>query len=103
MRSSSDLGVQNGRGASESERTRKQLIDNGLELIKHPRHGKPEVRVIQLNLDEGMLYWVGKGGERKVVQLKDVEKVEAAGSDGDQVSTPAALRCTAFRLLNSCR
>ena len=86
MRSSSNLSSQNGRGASELERTRRQLIENGLELTKHPRHGKPDIRVIQLNSDEGMLFWVGKGGERKVIELKNVERIEAADSDGDNVS-----------------
>jgi hypothetical protein len=41
-RSTSNMSAaQNGRGASEMERTRRALIDNGLELTKHPRHGKP--------------------------------------------------------------
>lgn len=85
MRSTGNPGAENGRGASEFERTKKELIDYGLELTKHPRHGKPDIRVVQLNVDEGMLFWVGKGGERKVVDLKHVERIEAADSDGDSV------------------
>jgi hypothetical protein len=46
------------------------------------------VRVIQLNADEGMLFWVGKGGRRKVVELAHVDRIEAADSDGDTVSSP---------------
>ena len=45
-----------------------------------------EVRVIQLNADEGFLFWVGKGGQRKVVNLSHIKKIEAASSDGENVN-----------------
>ena len=44
-----------------------------------------------MNADEGMLFWVGKGGERKVVQLKHVQKIEAADGEGENVMVDAKL------------
>ena len=40
---------------------------------------------MQLNATEGVLFWVGKGGQRKSVDLREVVKIEAADSDSGVV------------------
>ena len=115
MNSSSSVGRNSAPGRShELDKFRKEFIDAGIEVYKYPRYSifgsrKPwvmpiylfisrwinviyyincfrELRVIQLNASEGYLYWVGKGGERKIVQLDDVMQVEAAATDNGVVS-----------------
>ena len=67
------------------ESFKREMVNFGLEVVKYPRSGPPGARVILLSIDPLQIYWVGKGGKRKWINLSDfvVLKKGAYTSDSD--------------------